>query len=77
MPASTRPQLTVNDVTIPVLQEIQAKNPRGLFYQRDEIIAMLSVMEQAGHEGDMGYLLESFDGFTRDFRFDSPLPTPV
>jgi putative DNA primase/helicase len=55
-------QYVVQDVTVERLQEIQADNPRGVLYLRDELAGLFAGFDRSGHEQDRPYLLEGWDG---------------
>jgi hypothetical protein len=61
-PKATR--YIVNDATVEALQEILAANPPGVALVRDELSGWFAELEKPGHDGDRGFMLESWDGNT-------------
>ncbi len=51
-----------NDPTIEKMSELQANNPRGVLYFRDELIGFFATLDKDGHEADRAYYLESWNG---------------
>lgn len=61
-PSAARRRYIVNDCTVEALQVILAENPRGVFQYRDELNGFYGMLSRDGHEADVGYYLEAYEG---------------
>lgn len=59
--------LLVQDATPEKLMELQRDNPRGLIVFRDELGALLDIASKSGREGELQYLMESWNS-AREFK---------
>jgi hypothetical protein len=57
--APMRRRYIVNNITLEKLEIRLKENPNGLLYFRDELVGLLKLMEQRGHESDRTFLLEA------------------
>ncbi|MBV8772078.1 MAG: DUF3987 domain-containing protein [Deltaproteobacteria bacterium] len=61
--APARRRFIVNDPTVEALGPILNANPAGLLLERDEITGWMRPMERAGHENDLGFYLQCWNGY--------------
>ena len=57
----TPPRYTVNDSTSEALARVEARSPRGLLIERDELAGLLEALERYSAGVDRAYYLEGFD----------------
>ena len=64
----TPPRYLINDSTSEALSRVEARSPRGLLIERDELAGLLEALERYSAGVDRAYYLEGFDsgGFTLD-----------
>lgn len=61
-PAAARRRYIVNDATVEALQNILSENPRGVLQYRDELNGFYGMLGRDGHEADVGFYLEAYEG---------------
>lgn len=61
-PIAARRRYIVNDCTVEALQNILSENPRGVLQYRDELNGFYGMLGRDGHEADVGYYLEAYEG---------------
>lgn len=59
---ATEKRYIVNDTTMEKAGELLKDNPRGLLYQKDELVGLLKACDKPGNETYRPFLLESWNG---------------
>ena len=54
--------ISTNDATIEKLADLEAANPAGILFLRDEIFGLLEKVEANENRGDKSFLIEGFEG---------------
>lgn len=70
---SEKPELQrilTNDATIEALANLLCKNPRGIFYLKDELYGLLRMLDKDGNDHWRAFMLESWSGTFKNYSID-------